>query len=246
MGEAAGRLWVVGIGPGDRLDLTERARLALAQAEVLVGYPPFLRSLGELAAGKRRVATGMGGEVERCRRAVELARSGERVAVVSSGDPGVYGMAGLVLELLREGAQVPVEVVPGVTAATAAAALLGAPLMHDFAVVSLSDLLTPWDVIEARLRAVAAADFVLALYNVRSRGRPDHLRRAADVLLEARDGSTPVGMVGEAGRTGSRVTLTDLAHLGQQAADMLTTVIIGSRGTFRVGDRMITPRGYRL
>ena len=192
-GAGAGHLWLVGLGPGGRDHLTAAAVAALAAADVVVGYKPYLELVADLVAGKRTVASGMRQETARAEAAVAEATAGARVAVISTGDAGVYGMAGLVLELLPEGSPVTVEVVPGVTAASAAAACLGAPLMNDFAVVSLSDLLTPLEVIERRLTAAADGDFVLALYNPRSTKRHEPLRRALAILRERRAPGTPVG-----------------------------------------------------
>lgn len=240
---------MVGIGPGGEEDMTPRARRALEEAEVVVGYRHYVDLLGELVAGRQVITTGMTGEVERCRRAVAEAASGKRVAVVSGGDPGVYGMAGLVLEILAnwgEGDAPEVEIIPGITAATAAAALLGAPLMQDFAVISLSDRLTPWEEIARRLAGAAAADFVLVLYNPKSHGRPWQLAAAKDIILRYRPPTTPVGVVRLAGRPGEEKWVTDLAGLTELPVDMVSTVIVGNSKTRVVGGRMITPRGYRV
>lgn len=242
-------LFVVGIGPGGRDHMTLRSLEAIGSAEVIVGYTKYVDLLGDLAAGKEVVATGMTRETERCRAAVDRALAGRRVAVVCTGDPGVYAMAGLVLELLErldpEGT-VPLEIVPGVTAVSAAASLLGAPLMTDFAVVSLSDLLTPWEAIERRLEAAAAADFVVALYNPRSRKRVRHLDRACEILAAHRPAHTPAGIVRHALRPGQEVTLTTLAEVPRCEVDMMSVVIVGNRATRRWRDWLITPRGYEL
>ncbi|GFN23776.1 precorrin-3B C(17)-methyltransferase [Thermanaeromonas sp. C210] len=244
-----GEIAVVGLGPGGEAEMTYRARQALEQAEVIVGYRTYVDLITSMTEGKEVVVTGMTGEVERCREAVERAAAGARVAVVSSGDPGVYGMAGLLLEILAthpRGQGIKVDVVPGVTAATAAAAALGAPLMHDFAVISLSDRLTHWEVIAARLEHAAAADFVLVLYNPRSHGRPDHLRRARDIILRFRHPATPVGVVRNAGREGEEAWIRDLATFLDLPVDMVSTVIIGNSQTRVLDGRLVTPRGYRL
>ncbi len=189
----------------------------------------------------------MGQEVERARTAVMKALENKRVAVVSSGDPGIYGMAGLVLEVAeQEKANVPIEVVPGVTAANAAAATLGAPLIGDFAVISLSDLLTPWNLIERRLRAAAEADLVIALYNPQSRGRREPLAKAHEILLEYRDPETLVGIVKRAKREGEETTITSLREMLNHDIDMVTIVIIGNSTTYKVNGKMVTPRGYDL
>jgi precorrin-3B C17-methyltransferase len=236
------------VGPGSERHLTPAARQALEEAEVIVGYRTYLGFLGPYLAGREVVATGMTEEVARCREAIRRAEAGRRVALVCGGDPGVYGLASLVLELLaaREGPELPVEIVPGMTAALAAAAVLGAPLGHDFAVISLSDRLTPWEVIEKRLRLAAKADLVLALYNPRSHGRQEQLVRARQILLEYRQPQTPVGVVQNAARCGERWWVSDLEGFINLPIDMATTVIVGSRQTRVLGGRMVTPRGYRL
>ena len=211
----------------------------------MVGYKPYLELVADLVAGKGTVASGMRQETARAQAAVDAAAAGSRVAVISTGDPGVYGMAGLVLELLPEGSPVTVEVVPGVTAASAAAACLGAPLMNDFAVVSLSDLLTPLDVIERRLTAAADGDFVIALYNPRSTKRHEPLRRALAILRERRPGDTPVGMVRHALREGQEARVVTLAELREEDVDMMTILIVGNAATAVRDGRMVTRRGYR-
>ncbi len=234
---------MVGIGPGGAGHLTPAARRALEEAEVWAGYAGFLPAVDELRGEKRVITTGMTGEVERCRRAVEAAQNGDTVAVISSGDAGVYGMAGLVLQLLGE-REISVEVVPGVTAATAAAAALGAPLMHDFACISLSDLLTPWETIAARLEAAARADFVTVLYNPKSKRRQEGVARSREIFLRHRVPATPVGVVREAGRETQEAAIYRLENLLEAPVDMLTTLIIGNSQTYVAAGRMITPRGY--
>ncbi|MBI5017732.1 MAG: precorrin-3B C(17)-methyltransferase [Deltaproteobacteria bacterium] len=242
-------LFLIGMGPGGRAHMTQRALEALAASDVIVGYSLYIELLGDLVAGKEVVSTGMTQEIERCRAAVDLAVQGRAVSVVSTGDPGVYGMAGLTLELLAEAdpqGRVPVEVVPGVSAVHAAASRLGAPLMTDFAVVSLSDLLTPWETIRARLAAAASADFVVALYNPRSRKRRRHLEEACEILLEHRPAETPAGVVRNALRRGEEVLLTTLAQVPSAPVDMMSVVIVGNRSTRRLGGWIVTPRGYPL
>ncbi|HZZ85912.1 MAG TPA: precorrin-3B C(17)-methyltransferase [Anaeromyxobacteraceae bacterium] len=245
----AGKLCVVGIGPGAADQLTLAAREALAAAEVVVGYRTYLALLGPLVEGKELIAGHMTGELDRARAAVERARGGARVALVSSGDAGIYGMASLALEVLREagwrrGAAPEVTVVPGVTALSAAASLAGAPLGHDFCAVSLSDLLTPWPVIARRLEAAAAADFVLALYNPASARRRRPLAEAREILLRHRPGATPVAVVSDAYREGGRCVLTDLEHLLEQEIGMTTTLLVGSSTTYAFEGLLVTPRGY--
>jgi precorrin-3B C17-methyltransferase len=242
-------LFVVGIGPGGRAHMTGRALEAIAAAEVVVGYTLYLEMLGDLVAGKERVSTGMTREVDRCAAAVRLAGEGRDVAVVSTGDPGVYGMAGLVLELLAEAdpeGRVEVELVPGVSAVHAAASLLGAPLMTDFAVISLSDLLTPWETIQRRLEAAGSGDFVVALYNPRSRKRVAHLAEACAILARHRPGTTPAGIVRNALREGQQVEVTTLAEVPSRDVDMMSVVVVGNTSTRLLQSRLVTPRGYRL
>lgn len=236
------------LGPGDAALLAPAAFAALDRARAVVGYSGYVGLIEPgLLAGKTVFATGMTGEVERCRKAVEFARSGLPTAVVSSGDAGIYAMAGLVLEVLEaEGllGRVPFAVVPGIPALAAAAALLGAPLMHDFACVSLSDLLTPWETIERRLDAVACADFVIVVYNPRSRNRPEHLSRALAVIARHRGPETPIGVVSRAYRPGQSVKVARLSQFDPQEVDMQTVLVVGNSATRLAGGFMLTPRGY--
>jgi len=238
----------VGLGPGDAGLLAPLARAALARAVVVVGYSTYLDLVPrELLEGKDVLATGMMGEVERCSLAVESALAGRETAVVSGGDAGVYGMAGLVLEMLEARGltgRVECEIVPGIPAVVGAAALLGAPLTHDFACVSLSDLLTPWELIEKRLDAAASADFVIALYNPRSKRRSDLLARALEIIARHRGPDTPVGFVRQAWRAGQETRTSTLAMADPAWADMLTIVLVGNSSTRFSGCRMLTPRGY--
>ena len=237
-------LHCVGIGPGGASDMTVRAREALSAAEVIVGYTTYINLVRDDFPQAAFLATGMRGEVERCRMALDQATEGKRVAVVCSGDPGIYGMAGLLIELSAGYPGVEVEVVPGVTAATGGAAVLGAPLMHDWCSISLSDLMTPWEKIEARLEAAAQADFCICLYNPASHGRSDYLRRACDVLLRHLDPATVCGIVRKVGREGQSSRTLTLGALREAEADMVTTVFVGNSQTMLIGDRMVTPRGY--
>lgn len=239
-------LYVVGLGPGGSRWMTWEARAALEQAEVLCGYTVYLDLIRGEFPDKEYFSTPMTQEIERCRAALERARSGRTTALVCSGDAGVYGMAGPVLELAPQFPEVEIQVVPGVTAALAGAAVLGAPLMHDFAVLSLSDLLTPWKVIRRRLELAAQGDFVLCLYNPSSRRRRDHLRMACDIVLAHRGPETVCGWVRNAGRAQEEHQVLTLGELQEAQVDMFTTVFIGSAATRRIGDRMVTPRGYEL
>jgi len=239
----------VGIGPGGEDDLTRRAARAISEADLLVGYTTYLQLVQKMSCyhGQEMYTTGMTHEVDRVKYAAEAARRGLKVAVVSSGDAGVYGMAGLVLEVLEATGQVAqLEIIPGIPAANTAAALLGAPLMQDYATISLSDLLTPLPDILKRVEAAAAADFVIVLYNPRSNSRRDPWEQAVAVLKKHRQPNTPVGMVNKAGRAGESVKLTFLEQLDEHEPDMLTTVIVGNSRTRVKSGRMITPRGYLL
>ena len=239
------RVTVVGLGPGAGRDLTGRAREALERADLIVGYTAYIALIREEFPEKEMMSTGMRREVDRCRAAVEAAASGRDVAMVCSGDSGIYGMAGLIYEVAQEYPPIEIEVVPGITAACGGAAVLGAPLTHDFAVVSLSDLLTPWDKIALRLECAAKGDFVLCLYNPASHSRPDHLKRACDILMAAgKSPDTICGYVQNIGRDGERGTITTLGALRDTQVDMFTTVFIGSSQTKLLGGKMVTPRGY--
>ena len=240
-----GKLYIVGLGPGKPDGMTLEARAALDTSELLCGYGAYLELLKPLYPDKERFSTPMTQELERCRRALDEARRGRTVALVCSGDAGVYGMASPVLELLPDYGGVEVEIVAGVTAALSGAALLGAPLGHDFCVISLSDLLTPWEVIETRLRCAAEGDFALALYNPSSRRRADRLQRACDILLGFRGPDTPCGLVRNIGRDGEEKRILPLIELREAELDMFTTVFIGSSATRVIGDHLVTPRGYR-
>jgi len=214
---------------------------------VVVGYPPYLKKIQDLTGGKEIIATGMTHEVERCRMALERAAGGAEVALISSGDPGIYGMAGLVIELAKvDGIEVPIEVIPGVTAAAAAAAKIGAPLMVDFAVISLSDRLVPWETIRTRLEAAAAADFVAALYNPRSRERVAQLDEAVAIFRRHRPPATPVGIATAVGTGTERIVVTDLERLLDFAIDMQTIVIVGNSSSKLIGKWFVTARGYTV
>ena len=239
------KVTVIGLGPGGGADLTGRARAALEGCDLLVGYTAYIDLVKDQFPDKETLSTGMRREVDRCRAAVEAALAGRDVAVVCSGDAGVYGMAGLIYEVAQEYPPIEIEVVPGITAACGGAAVLGAPLTHDFAVVSLSDLLTPWETIERRLAAAAQADFVLCLYNPASRSRPDYLRRACDILLAAgKSPDTVCGTVRNIGRAGEEGRILTLGALRDTPVDMFTTVFVGSSQTRVVDGKMVTPRGY--
>lgn len=242
-----GKVYIVGLGPGGRQQMTQRAFEAIGDSQVILGYKVYTDLIGDLADGKKIMASGMGRELERCRKAIDLAREGHKVSLVSSGDPGIYGMAGPFLELnSKETEPVEVEIVPGITAASMGAALLGAPLMHDLAIISLSDLLTPWEVIVKRLKLAADGDFVTALYNPRSHGRPDYIIQARNIFLEYRNPQTPVGIVRNAAREGEEITVTSLDEMLNHEIDMFSVVIIGNSRSYSRAGNFITPRGYVL
>ncbi len=247
MSETSNKIvYVVGLGPGDPQFLTAQAQSALDTAEVLCGYTVYLELVRPFYPGKECYATGMTKEIDRCRWALETAQNGKSVALVCSGDAGVYGMASPVLELAEEYPEVTVEVIPGLTAALSGGAVLGAPLAHDFCVISLSDRLTPWEVIEKRLKAAAMGDFCVALYNPSSKGRPDYLARAVRILLEnGKMPETVCGLVRNIGRAGQESRILTLVELENTPVDMFTTVYIGNAATKELSGRMVTPRGYR-
>ena len=242
-----GKVTVVGIGPGSLIDMTERARLAINEAEVIVGYHTYIELIEPLIKDKEIIGTGMRQEVERCKAAVNAAIS-KNVVVVSSGDAGVYGMAGLVLELLLDlpKSQRPkYEVISGVSAVNAAASILGAPLMHDFAVISLSDLLTPWDLITQRVELAAQADFVIALYNPKSHKRIENIREVQQIILKYRSANTPVGIVTGASRSNETKVISTLGQFTDEEINMFSLVIIGNSSTYVKEGYMLTPRGYK-
>ena len=239
------KIYVVGIGPGKARFMTDQARQALEEAEVLCGYTVYVELVAPLFPGKETYTTPMTKELDRCRWALQTAALGKTVALVCSGDAGVYGMAAPLLQLAPDYPDVEVEVVAGVTAALSGAAVLGAPLGHDFCVISLSDLLTPWAVIEKRLQCAAQGDFAICLYNPSSRKRADYLQKACDILLAS--GKTPetvCGWVRNIGREGQEKQLLTLGELRDARLDMFTTVFIGSAGTRNIQGNMVTARGY--
>jgi len=247
---AKGELYLVGFGPGSHDHLTFRAKQAIEQANVVVGYRTYIDLVRDLLEGKEVISTGMTEEIDRARSAVERAGQGDRVALVSSGDVGIYGMAGLVFELLSAMKWTPgesdfsVEVIPGITALSAVSSLVGASLTHDFVAISLSDLLTPWPIIEKRLNAAGQGDFVVALYNPQSKRRDWQLGKAQEILLTYKKPETPVAVVKSAYREGERIVLTTLDKMAEAEIGMLTTILIGNESTFRYLDFLITPRGY--
>ena len=242
-----GKLYVVGFGPGGYEHMTAKCIDVIKNADVVTGYTTYVNILKEYFPDKNYIATPMMQEVKRCEMAVEEAMKDQTVAMVSSGDSGIYGMAGIIYQVAEEkGAQIEIETVPGVTAASAAASVLGAPLMHDFAVISLSDLLTPWEKIETRLRCAAEADFSICIYNPSSKKRADYLKRACDIILGQTKEDRVCGIVSNIGREGQNARVLMLSELRDTRVDMFTTVFIGNSQTKRIGERMVTPRGYRI
>jgi precorrin-3B C17-methyltransferase len=240
-----GKLYVVGLGPGDYDNMTVRADRALQECDSIIGYHVYVDLVKSRYPDKKTLTTPMTKEADRCRMALEAARGGEKVAMVCSGDSGIYGMAALIYELRGEDKEPEIDVIPGLTAACSGAALLGAPLTHDFAVVSLSDRLTPWETIEKRLEAAAKADLSIVLYNPASHGRPDHLRRACEILLRTLPEDRPCGVARNIGREGEGRELLTLGQLKDAKVDMFCTVFIGNASTKLIGGEMVTPRGYR-
>lgn len=240
-----GNVIVVGIGPGNYENMTVRADRALQNCDVIIGYHVYVDLVKGRYPDKVFLTTPMTQETKRCQMALDIAREGKRVAMVCSGDSGIYGMAALIYELRGESREPEIEVIPGLTAACSGAALLGAPLTHDFAVISLSDRLTSWEKIEKRLEAAAMADLSIVLYNPASRGRPDHLRRACDILLRHLPADRPCGVAQHIGREGENRRVLTLSQLRDAEVDMFCTVFIGNEMTKTISGNLVTPRGYR-
>ena len=240
------KIYVVGLGPGGIEQMTERAIKALKECDVIAGYNVYVNLIKEDFADKKFLSNGMRKEVDRCKLALEEALKNQTVAMISSGDAGVYGMAGIMCQVCKEHPEVEIEVVPGITAACSGAAVLGAPLIADFCTISLSDLLTPWEKIEKRLDCASQADFCIALYNPSSIKRHDYLQKACDIMLKNQPGTIPCGIVRNIGREGEAYELTTLAELREKQVDMFSTVIIGNTQTEVINGRMVTPRGYKL
>ncbi len=239
------KLYIVGIGPGKKQSMTFEADAAISEADIIVAYTKYAELVRPNYPKKEYFTSPMRGEKERCQKALELCQNGKTVAVVCSGDSGVYGMASLIYELSSPFDMVDIIVVPGLTAALSGAALLGAPLSHDFAVISLSDLLTPWELIERRLAFAAQADFCICIYNPASRKRPDHLVRACDILLSYLPRETLCGIARNIGREGEKTQIMPLSHLRNAEVDMFSTVFIGNSKTRLINEKLVTPRGYK-
>lgn len=241
-----GKCYAVGLGPGGIDQITPRAMAALKESQIIAGYTVYVDLIREHFPNKILLTTPMRKEIERCRMVLEESAKGKTVSIVCSGDPGIYGMAGLLYELAQQYPPIEIEVIPGITSAISGASVLGAPLMHDFAVISLSDLMTPMEQIEKRLEAAAAADFVLCLYNPSSQKRQDYLQGACDIILRHRSSDTVTGWVRNIGRAGETSQLLLLSELRNKQVDMFTTVWIGNSKTKELNGKMVTPRGYSI
>lgn len=237
-----GKLYVIGIGPGSIENMTLRAKEAIEKSDIIVGYTKYVDLIKTLANGKEIFSTGMKGEEERCKEALRLSKD-NIVSIISTGDAGIYGMAGLILEL-KDGEDV--EVIPGITASSAAASVLGAPIMHDNCNISLSDLMTPYELIKKRIEMAAEGDFVISLYNPKSKGRPHYLRESLETIKKYRAGNTPVAVVKHALRDGQDVKLFNLDSFDDSQVDMMCIVIIGNSQSYIKNGEFITPRGYKL
>ena len=240
------KVYVVGLGPGGVEQMTKRAQETLAICDVIAGYNVYIDLIKDDYKDKEFLSTGMRKEVERCKLAIEEALKGKTVAMISSGDAGVYGMAGIMYQIASDYPELEVEVVPGITAACSGAAVLGAPLISDFTLISLSDLLTPWEKIEKRLDLASQADFVICLYNPSSFKRHDYLQKACDIMLKNQRADVPAGIVRNIGREGEEYEIMTLAELRDAQVDMFSTVIIGNSQTEVINNKMVTPRGYKI
>jgi precorrin-3B C17-methyltransferase len=241
-----GKIFLVGLGPGAKDHMSFKAEKVIKESDIIIGYKTYLDLIKELIEGKETISKGMKQEMERAKLAVEKAKEGKDTAIISSGDPGIYAMASAVFEFLKEECiEVNVEIIPGITAATAAAALLGSPLGNDFAVISLSDLLTPWEVVKKRVEDAARGNFVLVLYNPKSSKREWQIEKAAEIIKKYRGEDVAVGIVKNAMRHGEERVITTLGKMLDHPIDMITTIIVGNSETFVYMDKMVTPRGYK-
>ncbi len=240
------KIYVVGLGPGGVDQMTKKAYDILNKCNVIAGYQVYVNLIRDDFPGKEFLSTGMRKEVDRCKMALDAAMSGKTVAVISSGDAGVYGMAGVMCQVAADYPDIDIDVIPGITAACSGAAVLGAPLISDFCLISLSDLLTPWEKIKKRLDYASKADFCICLYNPSSVKRRDYLQKACDIMLKNQNGNIPAGIVRNIGREGETFEITTLQELRDKQVDMFSTVIIGNTQTEVINGRMVTPRGYQL
>lgn len=240
------KIFIVGMGPGREDMMTHQAFQALEQSDVIIGYTVYMNLLGERFAGKEKMSTPMRQEEERCRLCFQEAEKGKQVALICSGDAGIYGMASLMYEIGKEYPDTELQVIPGITAASSGAAILGAPINHDFCVISLSDLLTPWEKIEKRLVAAAEGDFAIVIYNPSSHKRKDYLKRACDILLGILEEERCCGYVENIGREGMKAQTCTLKELKGREVNMFTTVFIGNSGSEHLDGKLITKRGYEI
>lgn len=242
-----GKIYVIGLGPGNREHTTKAAIDAINNSNIIVGYKTYVNLIKDLLEEKEVISSGMRKEIDRCEIALKYAEEGNIVSLISSGDAGVYGMAGIMTEvLLNKESNVKLEIVPGITAANAAGASLGAPIMHDYVTISLSDLLTDWNLIEKRLHCAGEGDFVTCIYNPKSKERQNQIVIAREILLKYKDKNTPVGIVKNAKRKDEEIVITTLEDMLESEIDMVTVVIVGNSMTYVKGGKMITPRGYKL
>jgi len=240
-----GKIYVIGIGPGNKENMTFRAYKAMEDSDIIVGHKTYINLVEDLFVGKETFRSAMKKEIERCQETLNFAKNGKTVALISSGDAGVYGMAGIMLEVAADSG-IEVEVIPGVTSANASAAVVGAPVMHDHATISLSDLLTDWDLITKRIKLASEGDFIISYYNPKSFGRQTQIVEAWEIMLKYKKKDTPVAIVRNTGREGQEYELTTLENMLEHEINMFTTVIVGNSKTFIKGGKMITPRGYKV
>lgn len=241
-----GKIYIVGLGPGNLDNMTIKAKKVLDECKFIVGYKSYIDLIKPILEDKTYIESGMTEEVKRCEEVIKIAvEQNENVCLISSGDSGIYGMAGIMIEKCARYPKISIEIIPGVTAITAAASLVGAPLMNDFAIISLSDLLTPWKTIIKRIELACMADFVIGLYNPKSKSRTTQLEKAVEIIARYRSNTTPVAIVKNAGRENQKDTICMLAQLLAQDIDMATTIIIGNSKTYIINNKMVTPRGYK-
>ncbi len=240
------KLYVIGLGPGNIEKMTIEAHSALEEAHIIIGYSVYIELIKKYFENKEFISGAMKKEVQRCELAINMANEGNIVAMVCSGDSGVYGMAGLILELAKDYDDLEIKIIPGISSALAGAALIGAPLMHDFAIISLSDLLTPWEKISLRLELASKGDFVISIYNPSSKNRSDYLQKACDIMLKYKSKDTPCAIVNKIAREGENYQIMDLEALRNAKADMFSTIFIGNSQTKIINNKIVTPRGYKI
>lgn len=240
-----GKIYVIGIGPGNKENMTFRAYKAMEEADVLIGHKTYISLVEDMFPNKKMIKSAMKKEIERCEETLKLAEEGNITALISSGDAGVYGMAGIMLEVACD-RDIEVEIIPGITSANASAAVVGAPLMHDNVMISLSNLLTDWELIKKRIALASEGDFVISLYNPKSHGRPDLINEAVEIMLKYKSKDTPAAIIRNTGREGENYDITTIENLLDFEINMFSTVIIGNSKTFVKNGKMITPRGYKV